>query len=162
MDAEDARDFFHIHPGEEAQLGDLTRARVVLREAGESLLQRQDVSRDAMRERGILLKRHVNRSSAALLRRRLAGVVDKNTPHLTCGDRTKVCLSVLVNAIEVDEPDVCLVNEIGRLKTVSGPLTAKTPSGDSKKLVVDEGLQSGPGHGISPRVSLDRCRHVAR
>jgi hypothetical protein len=65
-------------------------------------------------------------------------------------------LPLPVHAVQLDEPEVGLVHEIGGLEAVAGALPAQVAGGQSAQLLVDEGKEPCRG----PLVPLDVRRQV--
>ena len=74
-------------------------------------------------------------------------MANEDVPHGLGGDRQEMGARLPLHAIDLDELEIGLVDERGRVERMAVPLEAELSAGDSPKLVVnqrDELVQSVP------------------
>ena len=89
------------------------------------------------------------RQSAALRSAARAGVIDEHAAHDARGQCKEVRAVAQADRLRVDEPQVGLVDERGRLQTLPGPFAGHAAPRDLMELAVDErnqAIQTPPSH----------------
>ena len=66
-----------------------------------------------------------------------------------------------LDALDLDQPEVGLVDQRGGLKRVIGPLAAHVTGGQATELLMDERKQLIQGRFVTPAPSLQQRRWVA-
>ena len=98
----------------------------------EGLVERQDVDLARRLGRGDGdVQRHLLDLAAPLLGAAAAGVVDQDPAHRLRGDREEVTAVLPGDPRLIDEPEVRLVHDRGRLQRVAGRLLPEVPFGDA-------------------------------
>jgi len=84
--------------------------------------------------------------------------MSEDAPHQPRRHREEVCPVLPFHSLDVDQPQVRLVDERSGLKTVTGSLTPHMGSGNPVQLVVHERNQLVQGHLVAlSRPDVDGC-----
>ena len=67
--------------------------------------------------------------------------IHKDAPHQASGHRQKVCAVLPVDVLDVDQPQVGLVDKCGGLEAVPSTFSCHAPLGDAVQLSFDQGNQ---------------------
>ena len=131
--------FLEREAAEKPQFGDLPLALIQRRKAleGGVEIEHVDVERRHGHRRRIV-QRHVDSARAALLGAPGAGAVNEDAPHHLRRDGEELRTILPGRAALIDEPDVRLVHERGRLKGVVRPLAPQVRRGAATKLAIHE------------------------
>ena len=106
----------------------------------------------------VLVERDPLERAAALLILSRAGEVDEHPAHQAGGHREEVGAILPLDAADIDQPEVDLVDERGGLEHVVGTLAGHVPLGDPAQLVVYERERaSRPPPASPPRHSMSRA-----
>ena len=89
------------------------------------------------------------------------GVVHKDASHDLRGDTREMRPASPIHVTLINKPEICLVNEGGRLQGVPGALTAKLAPCDGAQLLIHHGQELVAGTGI-PAVPLIEQRRDVR
>ena len=65
-------------------------------------------------------------------------MIDQDTPHEPCAHGQKVCAIVPVDPLHLDQSQVGLVHQGGRLKAVTGPFTGHAAARNPRKLILNQ------------------------
>ena len=138
---------------EEAQLDDLCLARVNRLEPPQRVIQFDEVPLRLPRYLHRQLQRDFGRSSASLVVVPGASVIDEDPPHRARRHREEVGAILPLDAIEVDEPEVRLVDERCRLQCVTSALMSQVLPGQLTQLLIHQWQEpvEGCAFPISPR-----------
>ena len=89
-------------------------------------------------DRQTFVERHLHGPPAAFLIPLRSRVVDEDAPHETGRHREEVRAILPVDLLDVDQAQVRLVDERGRLKAVPCPFAGHAPAGDAAQFAVDD------------------------
>jgi hypothetical protein len=160
----ETRDAF-LEAGEEAQLHHARLARVERGEAGEGVVEGDDVERvlaaGAAGGGGRGLVERDAHAAVALGRPMAPRVVHQDAAHGGGGDAEEVRAALPVGVL-ADEAEEGLVEERGGLQRVAVALAAHGVDGEQVQLVVDEGRESLGGVGASLVELTEQLRDLVR
>ena len=123
------------------QLHDSGEFRVDLLQAIERTIEREDGYLGRCRDLFRFLDRHAGDAIASLPGTAPAGVIDQDPAHRLRGDAKEVCLTVPIDLMLVDKPQVHLVDKRRWLQRVVGPFAPKLAGGYATELRIDEWQQ---------------------
>jgi len=132
------RRFGDRQTGEELDFDETTEAWIDRIEVGQCLVQRKHVDRGLLGQWCVVGESHDFHVAAAFSGVPSARLIDQDLPHQTRGEREKVRPVAQLDAIEINQPQVRLVNERRRLEHVPSRLRSETCVRDPAQFVIDE------------------------
>lgn len=155
-----SRSLFDRQSGEVAKFDELSLDRIARSELVERFVQSQQVLRGLWSSDLQVVQPLLDLSAAALLTAPTSGGFHQDAAHgLGCGSKEMAAMVPLVAARCTHQPNICLVNESGRLKRVSGRLGSQPGSGKAAQLVVDQGQQLSGRMRVAPVDRIQKLRH---
>jgi hypothetical protein len=118
-----------------SQLDDLSLHWVECREPIECFVEREDID-TGFGSRHIRVEGGDCHTAATLVACVRPGVIDQDSSHHCGGHGNKVCAVPPLNAIDLDQAQVRLINQRRRLERVTGVLPAHVVVGEPMQLVV--------------------------
>jgi hypothetical protein len=110
---------------------------------------REDLLRAGVGHDRDILQRDVRDAAAALGSLAAASMVDQHVPHHLRGHREEVRARLPADVLLIDQPQVRLVHERGRLEKGAGCLTPHVTAGQAVELLVYEGDETIEGGRIA-------------
>jgi hypothetical protein len=147
---------------EEAQLDDLALPLVQAGQAGQGLVDGQQVQALLGEVVQHVVQRQPLAVAAALVGGAAAGVIDQHLAHGAGGGRQELAAALGgAQGVGAEEAQDGLVDQGGRLQRVAGPLAAQQAAAQPPQLVVDQGDQLVAGAGAAGPDLLQEGRHLA-
>src|SRR5215472_10133503 len=140
-DSEHLGCFLYAQAAKEAQLNHPAFPGVDTSQRAQRLIQRQQIDPRLFRGLGSFLQRDVDRSLPALLVAAGAGQVDEDLAHQLGADSEEMSPVLPGPFLEINNPQVDLVDEDGGLENVPGWLSCHIAMGALVQLTVNEGGQ---------------------
>ena len=135
---------------EEAQLHDLGLAGVNGLESPQRVIQFDEVLLQRLRHVHRQFQGHLAHASATLVVVTRARMIDEDTPHRARRHGEEVGPILPLHAIELDQPEVRLVDERGRLQRVAVTFVAQVPSSQVMQLMVHAAARAGQEPRVRP------------
>lgn len=107
-------------------------------------------------------QRDTNGAGAAFLPAARAREIDEHSSHHRGGHRQEVRTVLPADALDVDEPEIGLVDQRCRVQAVAGPFPAHAAAGDLLQLGVHEGNQAHQGLLVAVAPSQEKAGDAAR
>ena len=146
---QDCRGFLPAQPAKEPEFDDAALALVELRECLQRVIERDKVLTGLVGHDKCLVESHARGAAAAFVRAPRAGVVDEDAPHDPRRHGQEMRAVVPLDRFSVNQADIGLVDERGRLETVTHALSGHAAARDLVELLVDERDQSLAGVVVS-------------
>src|SRR6516164_3785344 len=150
--------FRESHPGEEAQLHQLGRRRVVLRQSVERFIQPEQVVVAGGDQASEAVEIHALPAAASLQPVAIASAIHEDAAHGLGRGGEEVTASV--ELLVTDETQVRLVDQGGGVKGVAGRFGGQARGGEPAQLVVDEGQKIGGSLAVAPGGGFEHSGNV--
>ena len=137
--------------------------RARLGEAGEGLVEREDVDRNVLARRLHVRQLDALAVAPPLLGPVMTSVVDQDAPHGQGGgpeEVSPVVPATHVAPVHAGQLDECLMDESRRLQRVVGPLAAQVGLREAPQLAVDARNEGAEVRVIGPREILQDLRDL--
>ena len=158
--AQRLRCFLDGEPAEESQLDDLARSRVERRQFGQRIVQCDDIHAGCRRRNLVGLRRQSLHALTALRRLTCARGVHQHATHHPGGGRVEVRPVLPMHGVPVEQANVRLLHEIGRLPSNGQPLAREHPASHLSQFALDERNELFKGLRVAAAPRLQQPGHI--
>src|SRR5438105_304 len=121
------RSFLDAETTKKSQLYHTTLSGVDESQSLQCVIQCDEVDVWRRRDQQCLIKRHVRRTSPALLIMARAGKIGQNPPHQLCANSEEMGAVLPIDPPDIDQPQINFINKCGCLESVAGAFARDVP-----------------------------------
>jgi lysophospholipase L1-like esterase len=156
------RGLLHAHSAEEAHFDHFALPGIHRLQRVQGIVECHEILGGSGRHGNGLVERHLLSSSVALLITLRARGIHQNATHEARGHCKEMCAILPLDLLDFDQPEICLIDQRGRLKRVAGTLVAHMAPRQAAQFPMDEGQQAVERRYLTPAPSLQQSGGVVR
>ena len=141
-DGEDGGGFAHAQAAEEAQFDDTGFAGIESGESAQGLVESDELGATLRSEVGNLVEVDARGVATPFGRGAFSGGVEQDVPHHLGGHGKEVSAVLPVDIIDLNQLEICLVNQDGSLDRAAGVFILHEAAGQAAELPVDVGREA--------------------